>query len=109
MKKFIHWIYEENLFIKDGIIYDTTDICSKKYRCENAVWVLFVLAFTHRVIIHGYINAPGRGRIKIVDTLKAKICMIGTEESNNESKRTNTYSMICDSNKEFKFKSLTKE
>ena len=24
MKKLIHWIYENNLFIKDCIIYDTT-------------------------------------------------------------------------------------
>ena len=24
MKNFIHWMYEENLLIKDGVIYDTT-------------------------------------------------------------------------------------
>ena len=40
MEKFIHWIYENNLFIKDGIIYDTTDGCNKQYRCENSMWLL---------------------------------------------------------------------
>ena len=43
----------------DGIIYDTTDGCSKQYRYENAMWLLYVLEFTHRVIIYRYINAPG--------------------------------------------------
>ena len=30
MKNFIQCMYDNNLFIKDGIIYDTTDGCSKK-------------------------------------------------------------------------------
>ena len=29
MKKFIHCVYENNLFIKDGLIYNTTYVCSK--------------------------------------------------------------------------------
>ena len=39
-KKFIHWMYENNLFINDGIIHDTTDICNKQYRRENEMWLL---------------------------------------------------------------------
>ena len=35
MKKFIHWMYEGNLFIKYGIIYDTTDGCIKQYICRG--------------------------------------------------------------------------
>ena len=31
MKKFIHWMYYNDLFIKDGIIYDTTYGCRKQY------------------------------------------------------------------------------
>ena len=31
-KKFIHWMYENNLFINDGIIHDTKDIWNKQYR-----------------------------------------------------------------------------
>ena len=46
MKKIIHWMYEENMFIKDGIVCDTTDGCSKQYRCENLLWILSVLSFT---------------------------------------------------------------
>ena len=52
MNKFIHWMYYNNLFIKDGIIYDTTNGCSKQYRCENAIWLLSVLSFTHILIIY---------------------------------------------------------
>ena len=50
MKIFIHWMYED-FFINYGIIYDTTDGCSKQYRCSNALWLLSVLEFTYRVII----------------------------------------------------------
>ena len=35
---------------------------------------------------------------------KQKMWMIGTEESNNESMTMSSYSMICDKEKEFKFK-----
>ena len=53
MKNFIHWMYENNLLINYGIIYDTTDGCSKQYRCENEMWILSVLEFTNRTIIDG--------------------------------------------------------
>ena len=43
MKKFIHWTYEENLFIKSSIIYDNTDGWSKNYLCENELWLLSLL------------------------------------------------------------------
>ena len=33
--KFIHWIYDNKLFIKDGIIYDNEDGCSKQHRYKN--------------------------------------------------------------------------
>ena len=36
MIKLIHWMYENNLFINDGISYDTTVGCSKQYRCGDA-------------------------------------------------------------------------
>ena len=65
MKKFIHWMYKENVSIKYGIIYDTTDVYTKQYRCENALWILSVLSFTYRVIIDRCINYPGCGRIKL--------------------------------------------
>ena len=69
MNNSIHWMYEENLFIMDGIIYDTTYGCSKQYICTNSMWLLSVLDFTNRVIIDRCINAPDRGRRKI-DYLK---------------------------------------
>ena len=51
MKKFIHWMYENNLFINDGIISGTTDGCSKQYICGNKMLILSVLSFTYRVVI----------------------------------------------------------
>ena len=66
------WSYEHfhsldvwgNVFIKDCIIYDNTDVCIKQYRCANELWILSVLSFTYKVVIYRYINAPGHGRRK---------------------------------------------
>ena len=65
MKKFIHCMYENNLFIKDGIIYDTKDGCIKQYRCANRICILSILVFTHRVIIDKLVHVPGHSRSKI--------------------------------------------
>ena len=87
---FIHWMYYNNLSIYDGIIYDNIEVCIKKYRCANSMWLLSVLAFTYIVIIYRCVNYTGHGRSKIdvingyVKTyLKQNVCMIGTEEYNN--------------------------
>ena len=63
MKKFIHWMYKNNLFIKYCIIYDSIYGCSKHYRCANSMWVVYVLSFTHRVIIDRCIDDTGHGII----------------------------------------------
>ena len=90
MNNFIHWMYENNLFIKNIIIYDTIDVCGNKYRCFNLIWLLSVLVFTYRVIIDRCINYPGHGIRKIYvinwpdnSYLRRKNCIIGTEESKN--------------------------
>ena len=105
-KNFIHSMYANNLFIKDGIIYNTTYGCSKQYICANAMQLSYVLYFTHRVKIYKCINATGHGRSKIDGIngsdkiyLKQKMYMIGTEESNDKSMRINSASMICDKDK----------
>ena len=58
-------MYEENVFIKDGLLYDTAYGCSKQYRYTNAMCILYLLEFTNRVIIYRCINALGYGRRKI--------------------------------------------
>ena len=86
MNNFIHWMYENTFFIKDGIMYDTIYVCSKQYRYANAMWLLSVLAFTYKVIIDICIDSPGNVRIRIdgsENSYLKKMCMIGTEESNN--------------------------
>ena len=39
MNNLIQWMYEVNVFIQYGIIYDTTGGCSKQYKYENAMWL----------------------------------------------------------------------
>ena len=68
MNNFIHWMYNNILFVKDGIIYNTTDVCSKQYICDHLLWTLSVLGFTYRGVIYRYINYPENGRIKIYGT-----------------------------------------
>ena len=89
-------MYENNLFIKDCIINDNTDWCSKQYICANSMWKWSVLAFTHIVIIYRCINAQVNGIIRIDGIngdnkkyLKQKMCMIDTVASNNERTRMN--------------------
>ena len=65
IKKFIHWMNENNLFIKYSIIYDTKYEFSKQYICANTMWLLSVLEFTKIVILDRFINYPGHGRSKI--------------------------------------------
>ena len=103
---FIHWICENTFFIKIGIINYTKDGCRKQYKFANEMWLLSVLEFTHRVIIGRCINDPGCGKSKIDGInvsnkiyLKQKMCMIGTEESNNKSMIINAYLIMCDKNK----------
>ena len=72
MKKFIHCMSENNLFIKYGIIYDDADGCNKQYICENAMWIWSVLEFTYRVIIDRCINATVNGRRKYMVLMDMK-------------------------------------
>ena len=52
--------------------------------------------------MYRFIYTPGRGRSKIYgisgyeNTYFKKMCMIGTEEHNNELMTMNAVSMICD-------------
>ena len=45
----------------------------------------------------------------ILQEIHLKKCMIVTEEYNNESMRMNEDSMICENNKEFKFKRFSEQ
>ena len=58
-------MYKNNLFIKDGIIYDTTDVCINKYRFANAIWLLSLLVFTYIVKLDKFVISTGRGRRNI--------------------------------------------
>ena len=72
MNKFIHCMYENEFFIKDDIIYDTTDGCIKQYRCENEMWLLSAFYFTQKVIIYRCINATDHVRTKYMLLMEPK-------------------------------------
>ena len=57
MKKFIHWMYEKLLFIKDGMDVENNTYVKKK-------WLLSLLEFTYIVTIDRCIDSPGHRRIK---------------------------------------------
>ena len=65
MKKFIHWMYYENLLIKDDMNDNTADGCIKQYICTNALWLFLVLKFTYIVVIDRCSNDPRHGIRKI--------------------------------------------
>ena len=55
-------------FIKDSIIYDTTDGCSKQYTCASLLWILSVLSFTYIMAMYSWIIAPRKCISKIYGT-----------------------------------------
>ena len=68
-------------FLKDGILYDTTDGQFQQNICVNIIWLLSVLAFTYMVIIDRFISSPGNGRIKLYG-------IIGSDKSYYDKKYT---------------------
>ena len=65
-------MYDNDFFIKYGIIYDTPDGCRKYYICANQMWLLYVLAFTYIVVIDTCINYTGHGISKICGINKSE-------------------------------------
>ena len=65
IKKFIHWMYDTNLVINDGVISGTTYGCITQYRCASAWCTLLVLIFKYILVIDRLINSPEHGRIRI--------------------------------------------
>ena len=90
IKKFIHWMYDTNLVINDGVISGTAYGCITQYRCENTLCNLLVLSFKYRLVIDRLINSSEHVRTRIdVISVSDKtysrqiIYMIDTIEPNN--------------------------
>ena len=82
-------------------IWESTDGCCKQYRCGASLYFLSLLSSNFNINIDRMIGAPGHGK-DIVDAinacdkryLKEKMCMIGTPEADNSTKRMNDHAMI---------------
>ena len=59
-----------NQEISECTVWESTDGCSKQYRCANALHLLSVLAVKYTVIIDRSVSAPGHGN-SIIDGLNA--------------------------------------
>ena len=50
---------------KDGTFWDTTDGCSKQYRCATCLYLLSMLSFKFGITINRAVSAPGHGKGKV--------------------------------------------
>ena len=71
-------------------VWEDTDGCAKKYRCDLDLYLMNVLSSSYVIIMDCAINAPGHGNnvvdgINATDTryLKQKMELIGKLASNN--------------------------
>jgi len=90
-----------NQEISGCAIWESTDGCSKQYRCGSTLYFLSYISVSYKIIIDHMISAQGHGRdlvdgIKSSDKryLKGKMCMIGAPEVDDCRKRINGHSMI---------------
>lgn len=88
---------------ENATMWDSTDGCSKQYRCAKAFWLLTYLAVTFKIIIDRAIGAPGHGKgrvdgINAVDKryLASRMCLNGTREANDYDKRLMAAESIID-------------
>ena len=51
-------------------VWEDTDGCAKKYRCDLAIYLMTVLLSSYGIIMNRAINAPGHGKY-VVDGLNA--------------------------------------
>ena len=76
-----------------SIVWEDTDGCAKKYRCDLAIILMTVLSYLYGIIMNHVNNAPGHGK-NVVDVinatekyyLKEQMELLGKLSSYNTSK-----------------------
>jgi hypothetical protein len=99
--KLVTVLFESGRMKRGGTMFESTDGCTKQYRCGTACFLLSLLAVTRQIIIDRAIGAPGHGK-DIVDGLNAtdkqfladKMCKIGLPEVNETDGRMSAASMV---------------
>ena len=94
MIKILDNMRQNNQDVSECTIWESTDWRSKQYRCGAALYFLSYVSAKYNIIVDQMIGAPGHGK-DIVDSinvcdkryLKGKMCMIGTLEADNYSKK----------------------
>ena len=116
MKTSINHMLENHKIAPGYVIYDTTDGCSKQYRCANAMYLLSKLSFMYQVVIDRCVSAPGHGRSKIDGIngadkayLRSKMAMIGSHEYNNMDRRMDSASIVLNQHNNIAEFSFAKE
>ena len=101
MMKIMDNLKINNQEIGECTVWESTDGCSKQYCCGSALHLLSYISFKYKIIIDRMIGAAGHGKdivdgINAIDKryLKGEMCMIGTPEIVDCSKRIKAHSMI---------------
>ena len=101
MMKMIDNMRQKNQDISECTIWESTDGCSKQYRCGAALYFLSYVSDKYNIIVDRMIGVPGYGKdiiygINSCDKryLKGKMCMVGTPETDDCNKRMWAHSMI---------------
>ena len=53
-------------------VWGDTDGCDKQYRCALDIYLITVLSYSYGIIIDSSINAPGRGKMLLMDSMQLK-------------------------------------
>ena len=100
MMKMIDKLKLENQELSGCTDWESTDGCSKQYHCGSILYLLSYISLKKKIIKDCMIGAPGYGKylvdgINVYDKryLKGKMCMIGTPEVDECSKRMKAHSM----------------
>ena len=101
MMKMMDKLKLNNQDINESTIWESTDKCSKQYRCGSALHFLSYISCKYKIIIDQMIGAPNHGK-DLIDSIntsdkryvKGKMCMIWTPEPDDCSKRMQKHSVI---------------
>ena len=63
-------LFQNNIMLRHGTMWDQTDGCGKQYRCSVAYYLLSVLSVKFQIIIDRAVDTPGHGK-DVVDGFNA--------------------------------------
>ena len=109
MEVMLEKLLEQGLIEKlNSTLWEVTDGCSKRYKCVNALLLLYHLAKSYDIVIDRCVCASGNGK-RIIDMiqgvekelLRHKFCIINKDGVHSRDDRFEVLQMTTDSCKSF--------